>query len=179
MKKSKDITKWNFISIYSCNLNLWSRKNSCLPLPLNSLWSNPILLEQNQPIHHELIHPIIYRGGDKELIRRTGWKNPFTLTLSTVVLTSSAQRCISSVLRLWVEVIPYSSKYLRRIVFCSGVNTTAPVVKKVPRKRSNQNGWNTHFLLQWWLHESEDPWAKSRGRHALSDSAPHLLLFVV
>ena len=53
-----------------------------------------------------------------------GWG--LTLTRSIVVPTSLAHRCISSVLRLCVEVIPYSSKYLRRRTFCSGVNTTDP-----------------------------------------------------
>ena len=45
-----------------------------------------------------------------------------TLTLSMVVPTSSAHFCITSVLRRCVEVMPYSSKYLRSIARCSLVN---------------------------------------------------------
>ena len=46
-----------------------------------------------------------------------------TLTLSTVVDTSSAQRWIRSVLRRCVEVMPYSSKYFSSSCLCSGVKS--------------------------------------------------------
>lgn len=50
-----------------------------------------------------------------------------TLTRSKVVPTSLAHLSISSMLRRWVEVIPYSSKYLNNMVRCSSLNRLTPI----------------------------------------------------
>ncbi len=51
-----------------------------------------------------------------------------TFTLAMDVPTSRAQRSMSSRLRLCEEVMPYSSKYCRSIVRCSGVKETGSEV---------------------------------------------------
>lgn len=119
-----------------------------------------------------------------------------TLILSMVVPTSFAHRCISSVFRLCVEVMPYSSKYLSRTPFCSGVNTTDPekTRKHVTLSQyssyiaisryhwyhclflasNRQTKWWTHFLWRSWPYEPAARCAGlGRARHAPSGVTQH------